>query len=173
MRKKRRIKKNIRTKSLYSAYMPKVRKELLDYDTEYLNFLKKHHPEEYLFLAQFIDEWVGANIRKSKKDGRVLPGHLHSTKKLAKECYDSNNKRNNDLLGVARANNLAYDVITELNKNDGWYINDANLTEKAIISDIENKNNESELLTFEEFEKVKNQLQPEMLLFYLMYFDLE
>ena len=69
MPRKKRLKKNIRTKSLYPEYVPRVRRELLDYDPEYLRFLKRHHPEEYLYLAQFVDEWIGANIRKSKKNG--------------------------------------------------------------------------------------------------------
>lgn len=172
MVKKRRLKKNIRTKSLYAANMPKVRRELLDYDPEYLKFLKKYHPEEYLYLAQFVDEWIGANVRKSKKTGKVLPGHLHNTKELAKECYDANNKRNNDVLSVARANNLANDVISELQRNDGWYINDASLTEIATISEIEKKDSDESLLTLEEFEKVKDFLTPEMLLFYLAYFNI-
>ncbi|NDE09873.1 MAG: hypothetical protein EBZ95_04815 [Chitinophagia bacterium] len=172
MAKKRKLKKNIRTKSLYPANMPKVRREFLDYDAEYLKFLKKNHPEEYLYLAQFVDEWVGANIRKSKKTNRVLPGHLHSTNKLAKERYDANNRRNNDILGVARANNLANDVINELQRNDGWYITDANLTEDALISSLEQKNNTDNLLTKEEFEKVKDILTPDMYLFYLAYFDI-
>lgn len=167
---KRRLKKNVRTKSLYAANMPKVRREFLDYDPEYLKFLKKHHPEEYRYLAQFVDEWVGANIRKSKKTGKVLPGHLHLSKELAKERYDANNKRNNDVFGVARANNLANDVVTELQKNDGWYITNSDLTEDAVIAQIENQN-EQELLTKEEFEKIQDQLSPEALMFYLVYFD--
>ncbi len=172
MAKKRKLKKNIRTKSLYAANMPKVRREFLDYDPEYLKFLKKHHPEEYLYLAQFVDEWVGANIRKSKKTGRVLPGHLHNTAELAKERYDANNRRNNDVLGVARANNLANDVINELQRNDGWYITDTNLTENALISEIEEKNNDENILSKEEFDKIKDQLNPEMLLFYLVHFNI-
>lgn len=173
MEKKRKLKKNVRTKSLYAANMPRVRKELLDYDPDYLKFLKNNHPEDYLYLAQFIDEFVGANISKSKKTGKVLSGHLHTTNKLAKECYDANNKRNNDVLGISRINNLASDIITELQKNDGWYITNSELTENALIAQLDSKKNKEILLSKDEFEKVKNLLTPETLLIYLSYYDLE
>lgn len=180
--KRKKLKKNVRVKSLDPQYMPKVRRELLDYDKDFLNNLKKNHPEDYLYLAQFTDEWVGANIQKTgtkkRKDGttiynsgRVKAGHLHSTNELAKDVFDRNNKRNNDVLGVAKINGLASDVITELNKNDGWYVTQAGLTEEAIISQMDEKNSDDCLLTYEEYLKVKNQLTPEMLLFYLSIYE--
>lgn len=152
--------------------MPKVRRELLDYDKDFIEDLKKNHPEEYLYLAQFTDEWAGANVRKTKA-GKVKSGHLHSTNELAKDVYDRNNRRNNDVLGVSRINNLASDIVSEIDKNDGWYITQAGLTEEAIISQLEEKNSEGSLLSYKEYLKVKDQLTPEMLLFYLSIYELE
>ena len=63
--KKQKLKKNVRTKSLYPANMPRVRREFLDYPKEWLKWLEKNHPEEYLYLAQFTDEWVGGNVHKT------------------------------------------------------------------------------------------------------------
>lgn len=168
--KRKKLKKNVRVQSLYPEFMPKVRRELLDCDKEFLKYLKKYHYEDYLYYAQFTDEWVGANVRKDK-NGRVKPGHLHSTKALAKDVYDRNNRRNNDVLGVARVNGLASDIVTELNKNDGWYINNARLTEDALISQLEEKDGEDSILTYKEYLKVKDQLTPEMLLFYLSIYE--
>lgn len=173
----KRLKKNIRLESLDPKYAPKVRKELLDYDPEFLRKLKKENPEDYKYLAQFIDEYVGGSVSK-KSNGTVKPGHLHSTKELAKDVYKKNNDRNNDVLGVSRANNLASDVITELQKNDGWYITNAGLTEEAIISQFEEKESEESILSRKEFKKLKKKIDageaymtPEMLLFYLDLYD--
>lgn len=144
--------------------MPKVRRELLDYDAAYLKDLKKNHPEEYLFLAQFTDEWAGANVRKTKA-GKVRTGHLHNTDALAKDVYTRNNNRNNDVLGISRANNLAFDVVTELNKNDGWYVTNPELTEDAAISNMESTEPQ-EILSYEEYLKLRNNMTEEMILFY-------
>lgn len=152
--------------------MPKTRRELLDYDPVYLKYLEKNHPEEFLYLAQFTDEWAGANVRKDD-NGRVKKGYLHSTKELAKDVYDRNNRRNNDVLGVSRINGLASDVVSELDKNDGWYVTQAGLTEEALIAQIDEKNSDDSILTKEEYLKVKNQLTPEMLLFYLSIYESE
>ena len=171
-------KRKPKDKFLYSV---KVRKELIDYSPEYLKDLKANHPEEYEYLAKFIDEYVNANVLKTKskkrKDGttiygsgKVRKGQLHNTAELAKDVYDANNRRNNDVLGVARANRLMNDIDTEVQQKDGWYVTNPELTEDAMISDIDEN---EQVLSKEEFLELKDNLTPEMLLFYLALYELE
>lgn len=157
--KKLKLKKNIRFKSLDIASVPRVRKELLDYTPEFLNHLKQNHPEEYKYLAQFTDEWVGASISR-KKNGDAKMGHINTKKDDIKKIYDANNRRNNDVLGVSKANSLLMNLDQVVEKNDGWYVKNASNTEDALVSEIDNNNNTEnfELLSFEEFLKVKNNM---------------
>lgn len=108
-----------------------MRKELLDAD--YLNKLSDKDLEWY---AKFMSEWAGANIKKSKKTNAPLTRHMHRSNKQAKEIFDANNKRNNDVFGVTKANNLLYDIAVE---KDGWDLTNHNLTEDALIAMIDNK----------------------------------
>src|SRR5574343_1722348 len=89
-KKKFKLKKNVRVKSLNPHYQPRVRKELIDFD-----YIKSLSPEDKLWLAQFVDEYIGANVRK-RKDVKVKSEHLHNTEELAKKCYEANKFRNND-----------------------------------------------------------------------------
>lgn len=170
---KTKLKKNIRLKSLNPQDAPRVRRELLDYSKEFLNDLKENHPEEYRYLAQFTDEHTAGSISKDSK-GRVKAGHIHKTKALAKECYDANNRRNNDVLGVTKANNLLYNIDSEINSNDGWYVTNGALQEDAAISAIDNSKEADEVLSFEEYQSLKNNMTPEMIMFYeALYAELE
>jgi hypothetical protein len=108
---------------------PRVRKELLDAD--YLNKLSDKDLEWY---AKFMSEWAGANIKKSKKTKRPLTRHLHKSNAKAKEIFDANNHRNNDVHGVTKANGLLYDISKERD-----YITNPSLTEDALIAMIDNK----------------------------------
>lgn len=163
------LRKNIRTASLYPANVPKVRKELLDYDPEFLRKLQKEDPKAYEYLAAFTDEYVGAAISKTKA-GKVKAGYLHNTNELAKDRYDANNRRNNDVLGVTKANNLMTNIESELRSNDGWYITNAELTENAIIEKIDSEN-ENELLSYEEYLELRETMTEEMILFYESYYN--
>lgn len=165
-----RLKKNVRLKSLDKQHQTRTRRDYIDYDEQYRKDLKAN-PEAEKFAAQFTDEYYGGAVHKTK-DGRVKPGHLHKTKEMAKDCYKRNNDQNADLLNVAKANYLVSDIEAELQSRDGWYITNGELTEDALISQLEAKESE-EYLTLEEFEKVRDQLTPEMLLFYLSLYDLE
>lgn len=150
------LKKNVRMKSLEAKNMPKVRAELLDAD-----YLKQLSEDELRWYAQFTDEYVGANIQKTKA-GKVKAGYLHSTKELAKDCYDRNNRRNYDIYSVSRANGLLYDVERESNENDGWYITNSELTEDALISDLEKQDSDDSILSFEEFLRFRDNLTEEV-----------
>src|SRR6478609_3361342 len=176
MAKKRRLKRNIRTKSLDTNYNTRVRREFLDAD--YLHTLDPNS-YEYMLYAQFIDEYYGAAISKGA-DGRIKPGHLHNTRALAKDCYKKNNDRNNDVYGVSKANGKVDDIIPELQKNDGWYVHNEELTEDSLNAEIDAKNSGEDILTKKEFLRFKKKMDkgeatmtPEMLLFYLEYYDID
>lgn len=143
---KRKLKKKVRLNSLKATHQPRVRAELIDYD-----YLKKLNPEDLRWLAQFTDESVGASIEKDK-NGKVKPGYIHTKPEHVKECYDANNRRNNDVYGVSRANNMTYDIDSKLNQSDGWYITNPNYTEDSLISELDNRNEIEELELIEYFE---------------------
>lgn len=118
--------------SLKISKTPRVRKELLDYD-----YLDKLNPKELEWLAKFTDEYAGGNIKKGKRG--PLTRHLHRSNKLAKECYDANNRRNNDLYGVTKVNSLLSDLNNYYVKEEEK-ISNGNITEDALISQIDEKN---------------------------------
>ena len=161
------LKKNVRLKSLEKQYQPRSRKDFIDYD--YKDLLDEKEEE---FLAQFTDEYYGGAVHK-RKNGQVKAGYLHKTKEQARDCYKRNNDMNNDVMGVNKANSLLSNLETELKNKDGWYITNSNLTEDALISQLAEKQADDSLLTREEFEEVRDQLTPEMLLFYLSFYDLD
>jgi hypothetical protein len=145
--KKRRLKKDVRLDSLNPSMNPKVRREHLDAD-----YLKKLPPDILKWYAQFIDEYTHASIKKGKRG--VVAGHLHSTNVMAKKCGDANNYRNNDLFSVGRANNFVHELDPILDKRDGWYITNHELTEDAIISQLDS-DDQYEELTFTEYVKTR------------------
>lgn len=160
------LKKNVRLKSLNPAYQPRVRKELIDFD-----YVDKLNSEDKRWLAQFVDESIGANIHKTKA-GKVKAGHIHNTIELAKQCYDANNKRNNDVMSVTKANSLLSNIEHAIDKNDGWYVKNAQLTEDSIIETIDEPETD-ELLSLDEYKKLKNNMTKEMQNFYNNYYRLK
>lgn len=153
MTRKRKLKKNVRIKSLYPQFNTKVRRDLLDAD-----YINKLTPEEKRWYAQFIDEYVGGSIEKTKT-GKVKSGHLHNTKALAKECYDANNRRNVDIMSVTKANRLLSAIDPELDTRDGWYITNPQLTEDSVISGLDKQ--EQEELSLAEYITLKNNFNKE------------
>ena len=149
--KKRKIKKNVRIKSLYPQHNTKVRKELLDAD-----YLKDLDPETFRWYAQFTDEYVGGAVHKNKQ-GKVKSGYLHNTKALAKKCYDDNNRRNIDIYTVTKANHLMSNIDDELSNNDGWYVANPGLDEDAQINNIDNPEDNMPM-PLEEYILLKNQM---------------
>jgi flagellar motor protein MotB len=174
------IKKNVRLKSLNPGYATRVRKELLDAD-----YLKDLNDEELKWYAQFTDEWTAGAISKGKT-GIVKPGHIHRTNKQAKELYDANNKRNNDVFGVTKANFLMTELNTKVGVEDSEIesrqITNVNLTEQAVVTQLDDSKDElkifenSELLTKREFLKLLKhgaKVPKEMFEFYKKYYKLE
>ncbi len=100
------------------------------------------------------------------KAGKVKAGYLHNTTELAKDCYDRNNRRNNDVLGVTKANSLLSEIHNEIDKNDGFYITNPQLTEDALIQRIEDKDGDDAILSFDEYQKLKHTMTEEMIIFY-------
>lgn len=145
-KKKKSTKKRTRKSvdSLNKSKIPKVRHELVDAD--YLDRIKHTHPEAYEYYAKFIDEYVGANIKKSKKTNAPLARHLHRSNALAKSVYDANNRRNNDVLGVTKINGLLW----RIGSGDGDFtsvggfgelgkLNNPGLIEDAMIAIIDQR----------------------------------
>lgn len=95
-----RLKRRKKLADLDPLYMPRVRREFADQD--YVNELSD---EEREWLSKFNSEYYGAAITKTKQ-GTVKKKHLHTKTEHAKEIYDNNNRRNNDLYGVTRINGL-------------------------------------------------------------------
>lgn len=147
-KRKPRLKKNVRLDALNPRLNPRVRREHLDAD--YLNTLP---PDVLKWYAQFIDEYTHASIKKDSR-GRVVSGHIHNTKALAKKCGDANNYRNNDLFSVGRANNFVHEIDPLMSNKDGWYITNTALTEDAIIAQLDS-DDQYEELTFKEYVKIR------------------
>lgn len=160
------LKKDIRMKSLDPFHQTRTRKELLDAD-----YLDKLSEVDLRYYAQFTDEWAGANIRKNK-NGQVKKGHLHNTKELAKERYDANNHRNNDVFTVNKANHLLQDLHAKLDESDGWYVCNVELTENAMIQQLEEKESNDSILSLQEYKELKNNMTEEMKQFYNKYYKL-
>jgi hypothetical protein len=169
------LKRNINTKYTKKSNVPKVRKDLIDAD--YLDQLSE---DEYLWYAQFTNEWAGAAISKTK-GGNVKRGHIHTTNQQAKELYDANNRRNNDIHGVTSANNLLTELQTRVgsedDENELRQVSNVNLTEQATIATIEREEVESkEILTKREYVSLRKsgaKIPQDMVQFYNKYYKLE
>ncbi len=127
------LKKRKKYADLDPLYMPRVRREFVDYD--YVNSLDE---ESKAWLSKFTSEHYGAAISKTKKKKggkqRVKPGHLHTKLSQVKEIFDNNNRRNNDVYGVTRINGLLSDISSQ---PDDAGIADYTKAEQAIIEKIQ------------------------------------
>jgi hypothetical protein len=113
--------------------MPRVRKELVDMD-----YLKDLSEKDRQWIEKFSREYYGGSLNTESPRK-----NLHKSKAKIKECFDRNNKQNNDLFGVTKANNLLdHDIIYKKVENTE-YIHPSNvkssLTEEALIAYIDNK----------------------------------
>lgn len=175
---KKAVKRKVRFNSLLKKHNTKVRHELLDAD-----YLKKLSKKELAWYAQFTDEYVGGAVSKDKATGEVLKGHIHNTPELAKKCYDDNNRRNSDLYSVTKANNLMTSMQLDFkgNKLDlkhstGDFIaeytpvTDTTLTERALVAELDRKNDGSEELSFKEYVMVRGNMIAEIRDRYDQYF---
>lgn len=85
-------------------------------------------------------EMIGGGYTPKKNEGKPKKGHIHKTREQAKEIFDNNNKRNNDLFGVTKINGLLkYDVHTLSNNTDIWHETDPNVTEDTLIRMLDEK----------------------------------
>jgi hypothetical protein len=145
--------------------------------SDYLGELSK---EEYLWYAQFTDEWTNAAIEKTA-DGKVKRGHIHTTNEMARNIYDANNKRNNDIYTVTKALNLMSELDVRVGEANEYIearqVSNTNLTEMATIAEIENVDTrDAEFLTKREFMRmVKHgtKIPKEMYNFYIDFYKLE
>jgi hypothetical protein len=132
-RNKKKTKRSLKD-TLNPLKIPRVRREFIDAD--YLNKLSETELEWY---SKFIDEYVGANIKKSKKVNRVLTRHLHRTNEQAKQIFDMNNRRNNDVYGVTKINGLLSDIDTVKGYGEIGRLHNPDLVEDALIAMIDNQ----------------------------------
>lgn len=86
-------------------------------------------------------EMIGGGYTPIDNEGKPLKKHLHNTAEQAKDIFDSNNNRNNDVFGVTKVNNLLeYDIIGMSAQKDVWHETDPQATEKAIIEMLDYMN---------------------------------
>jgi hypothetical protein len=125
------LKKRKKHADLDPIYMPRVRREFVDHD-----YVKQLTDAEKDWLSKFDSEYYGASIKKTKK-GTIRKEHLHSQDdSYAKQLYDANNKRNNDLYGVTRINGLLENIDGQ---NDGIGLADYTKSETAMVELINQK----------------------------------
>lgn len=168
MSKKERSKQTKKPDATKALNNPRTRQEL--WDADYLNTLSKKDYDWYMkFMSEsvnasitlnkdpMIEEYAEVNkvaYRTAKKEmkgggyspipseGKPKRGHLHTKKSHAKEIFDANNNRNNDLLGVTRINGLLEgDIYGKSLKADIWIESNPNATEEALNWAIDYKNN--------------------------------
>lgn len=107
-------KQNRRSKSKYPALDPHLnlitRQKQIDYD-----YLDKLSPSELEFLNKFTKETVSASVDVENRRNNLYA----RTKKKVKECFDSNNARNRDILTRQEAMKMIKDLeeIREVTKN--------------------------------------------------------
>lgn len=124
------------------TYMPRVRKEFVDID-----YLKDLPEKERRYMEKFLSEYYGGSL--SAKEPHK---NIHKTKKRIKDCFDRNNRQNNDLFGVTKANGLLDNDAIYKKDTEKEYVHPANqssnITEDSLIEYIDNK----ELLEYDEKE---------------------
>lgn len=148
--------------SLIKGKNPRVRSEFIDFD-----YVKTLSPEDQEYLAKFNSEYYGASVGYNEKTGRAKSGQLHKKKTQIKEIFDANNRRNNDVLGVTKANLLLSDIA---NMNEELRVKNAELTEEATVAFYDDEERDI-FLTREEFEALREQLTMEMQMFYESYYN--
>lgn len=114
-------KQNKRSRSKYPALDPHLnlitRQKQIDYD-----YLDKLSPSELDFLNRFTKETVGAAVNTENRKKNLYA----RTKAKVKECFDSNNARNRDILTRQEAMKMIKDLeeIKEMTKNPEDQLND-------------------------------------------------
>lgn len=98
-------KKSKRSKNKYPALDPHLnlitRQEQIDYD-----YLDKLSPTELEFLNKFSSETINASVDAKKRKNNLYA----KTKEKVKECFDSNNSRNRDILTRQKAMHMIRDL---------------------------------------------------------------
>lgn len=170
MSKKQRSKQQRQQDATKKYFNPKTRQEL--WDADYLDKLNPEERAWYMkFMSESVNasltlqkdplieeyakvnnvlyktakiEMKGGGYTPIKSEGRPTKGHLHTKQSHAKEIFDSNNKRNNDVLGVTKVNGLLEgDIYGIALKSDVWHKTDPRATEEALNWAIDYKKNPS------------------------------
>jgi hypothetical protein len=139
-------------------YLDQLGPEELEYYNKFMNewananVKKVKDPliEEYSIINQIgykraKKEMIGGGYKPIKKEGKPTKGHIHRKKEHVQQIFDDNNKRNNDVFGVTKINNLLeYDLAGLAMRKDVWHETDPQATENALIEAIDYKKNPKE-----------------------------
>jgi len=91
-------------KNLFS----KIKQEYFEID-----YANKLSDKDKAWLAQFQDEFLGANLNENKNKKYNRKSNLHKSKKHRKSVFDANNARNRDIFSRSRAMGvLDFDITT-------------------------------------------------------------
>ena len=129
---------------------PEDRKWYEQFMSEYANatICKRKDPmiSEYALVNKITynrakKEMIGGGYTPIKGEGKPVKGSVHTKEEHVKEIFDNNNKRNNDLFGVTKVNNLLeYDVNGLAMKKDVWHETNPDTTEDTLNKIIDYKN---------------------------------
>lgn len=135
------------------SYMPRVRKEFVDMD-----YMKELDPKDKAWMEKFASEFYGGSLNTERPRRNI-----HKTKSGIKDCFDRNNRQNNDVYGVTNANGLLDKQLFNNEVKDEPGVNtdyknsqythpaqytNPGITEEALIEYIDNK----ELLEYDKKE---------------------
>lgn len=109
---------------LNKGLFSRIKQEYFDYD-----YLDKLSDKDKLFLGQFTEEFLGANLEEKKNKKYNKKRNLHP-KKYRKPIFDANNARNRDTLSNARAGGF-------LDYEESLISSLEDITEDDIIDQIE------------------------------------
>lgn len=93
------IKKRDKTKTpgLEKNLFSKIKQEYFDID-----YIEKLSESEKLWLSQFMEEYLGANVSKDRMQRVYGKDVLHKEDVKRKNCFNMNNARNRDVYSVSR-----------------------------------------------------------------------
>lgn len=125
-------------------YMPRVRKEFVDMD-----YMKDLSDKDKAWMEKFAGEYYGGSLNTEQPRKNI-----HKSRKGIKDCFDRNNRQNNDVYGVTNANGLLNKDLFQAEDRNSGESNDSmrpvqythpaqysnpGITEDSLIEYIDNK----------------------------------
>ena len=109
----------------------KIRQELIDYD-----YISKLTDKEKEWLNRFTTEYTCGTFEKDSS-GKYSKKNLHKTSEQRKECYTRNNRRNDDIHGISKINNMLKDGESAQARLENKDTPTANVVEDRLIDSFE------------------------------------